>query len=161
MNPRPVTDADSADLIALIGGCFGEYPGCVLDLPGLDAWLLAPASAYAGSGGGMWVLDLDGRVAACVGYKPTAPERVEVKSLYVDAGARRSGLGARLVDLVEDAAVTRDATVVELWTDSRFTDAHRLYERLGYVRGSQTRQLHDPSDTTEFFYAKVLPVRSS
>nr|MBA3524637.1 GNAT family N-acetyltransferase [Geodermatophilaceae bacterium] len=44
---RDATDADSAAVITLIGGCFAEYPGCVLDLPGIDAWMQAPASAYA------------------------------------------------------------------------------------------------------------------
>lgn len=156
MNPRPVTDDDSAAIIALVGGCFAEYPGCVLDLPGLDAWMLAPASAYAGSGGELWVVQLEGGIVASVGYKPTRAGRVELKSLYVAGVARRGGLGARLVGLVEDAARRAGATEIELWTDSRFTAAHRLYERLGYRRGPQTRQLHDPSDTTEFFFDRPL-----
>lgn len=157
---RTVTDGDSPSLIALIGGCFAEYPGCVLDLAGIDAWMLAPAAAYAGSGGQLWVLPRDGALVACVGYKPTGSGGVELKTLYVAAAARRGGLGARLVGMVEDAARADGVRAVELWTDSRFADAHRLYERLGYRRGRQTRQLHDPSDTTEFCYAKDLPVRS-
>lgn len=153
---RPATDEDSEALIALVGDCFAEYPGCVLDLPGLDAWMLAPASAYAGTGGELWVLELHAQVVACVGYKPTGPGRVELKSLYVAATARRAGLGARLVGVVEEAARDAGAHAVQLWSDSRFTDAHRLYERLGYRRGAQTRSLHDPSDTTEFFFDRPL-----
>ncbi len=153
---RPATDEDSAAIVTLIGCCFAEYPGCVLDLPGLDAWMLAPATAYAGTGGGLRVVEADGAVVACVGYKPAGPGRVELKSLYVGAAARRAGLGARLVALVEDAARAGGASLVELWSDSRFADAHRLYERLGYIRGSQTRQLHDPSGTTEYFFDKPL-----
>lgn len=153
---RPATDADSTAIVALVGDCFAEYPGCVLDLPGIDAWMRAPASAYAGTGGQLWVVELDGVVVAIVGYKPTAPGRVELKSLYVGAAARRRGLGARLVGAVEVAARAGGASVVELWSDSRFTDAHRLYERLGYRRGAQTRELHDPSDTTEYFFDRPL-----
>lgn len=153
---RAATDQDSAALTALVGGCFAEYPGCVLDLPGIDAWMIAPASSYAGSGGALWMVELDGDTVACVGYKPTRPGRVELKSLYVAAVARRGGLGARLVGLVEDAARAAGAAEIELWTDSRFTDAHRLYERLGYRRGPQTRHLNDPSDTTEFFFDRPL-----
>jgi putative acetyltransferase len=57
---------------------------------------------------------------------------------------------------VEEAARAAGASVVELWSDTRFADAHRLYERLGYRRGKHTRQLHDPSDTTEYFYDRRL-----
>ena len=53
---RHAADYDSAGLISLIGGCFAEYPGCVLDLPGIDAWMLAPASAY-NAGGRLWVVE--------------------------------------------------------------------------------------------------------
>lgn len=155
MRRRPATDADSTALVALIGGCYAEYPGCVLDLPGIDGWLLAPASAYAGAGR-LWVVELDGVVVACVGHKPTKPGRVELKSLYVAATARHCGLGAGLVSVVEEAARAAGASVVELWSDTRFADAHRLYERLGYRRGKRTRQLHDPSDTTEYFYDRRL-----
>ena len=42
------------------------------------------------------------------------------------------------------------------WSDTRFLDAHRLYERLGYVRTGETRDLHDLSNTTEFFFVKEL-----
>lgn len=154
---RHAADYDSAGLISLIGGCFAEYPGCVLDLPGIDAWMLAPASAY-NAGGRLWVveLDRDGELVACVGYKRSGRGRAELKSLYVAAAARRSGLGARLVGVVEDAARSAGAGVVELWSDTRFVDAHRLYERLGYRRGTHTRHLHDPSDSTEFFFDKPL-----
>lgn len=154
---REATDEDSPAVIALIAGCFAEYPGCVLDLPGIDAWMQAPSAAYAGSGGRFWVV-LDGAVAvASVGFKPVSDEVVELKSLYVAAAARRGGLGRALVALVEDCALALGSGRVELWTDTRFADAHRLYERLGYVRGAVTRYLHDPSMTTEFSFAKDLP----
>src|SRR5690625_3399959 len=65
---HPVVDADSAGLVALIGATFAEYPGCVLDLPGLDRDLLAPATAAADQGTWLWVVEhpLDG-VIGCIG----------------------------------------------------------------------------------------------
>lgn len=153
---RPAADADSAALITLIGGCFAEYPGCVLDLPGVDAWMSAPATSYAEHGGDIRVVERDGAVVACVGWRADADGTVELKNLYVGAAARRQGMGARLVALVEHAAAVRGASAVTLWTDTRFADAHRLYERLGYVRGPETRDLHDPSDTTEYSYRRAL-----
>lgn len=154
---RPVREDDSAAVIELIGGCFAEYPGCVLDLDGIDAWMRAPASSYARRGGEFWVVERDGGVVACVGYRAAEDGSVELKSLYVAAAGRRGGLGARLVALVEAAAAREGASRVTLWSDTRFGDAHRLYERLGYTRGPATRELHDPSQSVEFGYVKDLP----
>jgi putative acetyltransferase len=65
-------------------------------------------------------------------------------------------LGAHLVKLAENEALARQLSSMFLWTDIRFEDAHRLYERLGYVRAPGTRALHDASDTVEYRYSKEL-----
>jgi putative acetyltransferase len=57
---------------------------------------------------------------------------------------------------VEEEARSRGAETLELWSDTRFVDAHRLYERLGYVRGEETRELHDLSRSTELYFQKAL-----
>jgi hypothetical protein len=44
------------------------------------------------------------------------------------------------------------------WSDTRFTDAHRLYERLGYIRGG-TRDLGDVSRSVEYFFEKAIAPR--
>lgn len=155
---RPVGDHDAAQVTELIGGCFAEYEGCVLDPDGIDSWMSAPATSYDSKCGQFWVLvTVDGSmVAACVGWAPALPDQVELKNLYVRASARRQGLGARLVALVESAARTRDAQSVVLWSDSRFDDAHRLYEGLGYRRTGHQRALHDPSNSIEYEFVKEL-----
>ncbi len=153
---RPVTDADSAALIALIGRCWAEYPGCVLDVDGEEPWLRAPASAYADRGGAFEVVEFEGELVACVGLLPEHGGAVSLHSLYVAAPARRRGLGAELVDRVETAACRRGASRVELWSDTRFTEAHRLYERLGYTRLPGSRELRDRSNTVEYHFAKDL-----
>ena len=48
---RDATDADAAAVIALIDLCFSAYPGCVMDLPGLDSDLPQVASHFARKGG--------------------------------------------------------------------------------------------------------------
>jgi putative acetyltransferase len=96
-------------------------------------------------------------VAASVALRPAAgPGGTALKSLYVARGVRRRGLGEQLVSLVEDESRRRGASFVELWTDARFLDAHRLYERLGYIRGPRTRELHDLSRSVELYYRKDL-----
>jgi GNAT superfamily N-acetyltransferase len=153
---RPARDADSAGLIALIGGCWAEYPGCVLDVDGEEPWLRAPATAYAGKGGELWVVELAGELVASVGLVPAGAGQVELKSLYVAKPGRRQGLGAELVGVVETAARQRGVGTVRLWSDTQFGDAHRLYRRLGYRRTGRTRDLHDRSNTTEYEFVRRL-----
>jgi len=43
-----------------------------------------------------------------------------------------------------------------LYTDSRFLDAHRLYERLGYIRQPGLVQRADASNSVEYVYTKKL-----
>jgi putative acetyltransferase len=159
---RPVRDDDAAGLITLIGGVYAEYPGCVLDLDGVDADLRSMASYLAGVGGQMWVKESDTGLVACVGWAPTILDgrpAVELKRLYVAPSHRRQGLGRRLVELVESVAVARGAGIVELWSDQRFTDAHALYARLGFERQPETRHLNDPSDTTELHFVEHVTPR--
>jgi putative acetyltransferase len=151
---RDARDEDSWDLIGLIAACWAEYPGCVLDVHGEEPWLLAPATSHTDLGGRLWVAESGGRVVASIGLKP-AGAGVALKSLYVARSARRHGLGERLVVLVEREAATRGAAFIELWSDTRFLDAHRLYERLGYARGG-TRELGDLSRSVEFYFRKYL-----
>ena len=87
---------------------------------------------------------------------PAAATGVALHKLYVARAARRQGLGTRLCELIFEEARRRGATFVELWSDTRFLDAHRLYENLGFVRGPETRELHDLSDTREFYYRLEL-----
>ena len=154
---REVRDDDSAGLIALIGGCWAAYPGCVMDVDGEEPWLRAPAAGYAKKRGRMWVVpgDEPGALSGCVGYVPEL-DVATLKNLYVDARARRRGLGTALVGLVERAARADGYARVELWSDTRFAEAHRLYTRLGYVPTGRTRDLHDLSNTTEYEFAKAL-----
>ena len=54
---------------------------------------------------------------------------VEIDTLWVDAAARRSGIGSSLLKAVEDDARARGAVVAHLKT----VMAKEFYERLGYT----------------------------
>jgi putative acetyltransferase len=152
---RDALDSDSERLIRLIGEVFAEYPGCVMDVDGEMPHLRRPASAFAGWGGRFWVAEQDGQVVACVGLA-AHDGTAELKHLYVAATSRRRGLGGRLCELVEAEARRRGLGRIDLWSDTRFLDAHRLYESRGYVRGPWTRDLHDLSRSVEYLYSKSL-----
>lgn len=157
---RSGTDADGAALIELIGKVFAEYDGCYLDVDGEMPELRRPATRIAEEGGRFWVAERGGFIVGTISCRPAPlPGVMELKRLYVRAEERRQGLARRLVWLVEDAARETRRPVIELWSDTRFTAAHRFYERLGYHRGPERRFLHDISETWEYHYWKrVGPV---
>lgn len=154
---RDAADGDGPGLIALIGGCFASYPGCVLAVDAEMPELRAIASRHAASGGRFWVAEAAGRIVGSVGLRPAARGGgVELVKLYVAPQARRRGLGGRLVGLVEAQARTRRAAFVDLWSDTRFVDAHRLYRRLGFVQRPGVRHLFDLSGSREYRFVKPL-----
>jgi len=152
---RAARDADSGQIIDLIAAVFSEYPGCVLDVDGESPHLRRPASFFGEQGGQLWVVEQDGRILACGGFTEH-DGRFELKHLYVSAAVRRQGFANQLCQLVEEAARKRGKQRIELWTDTRFADAHRFYERRGYVRGPRTRELKDLSRSVEYYYSKRL-----
>lgn len=154
---RDARDNDAEPLIVLIGGCFAEYPGCILDVDGEMPELRAIATFFRQYDGRFWVAEEDTRVVGSVGVLPAhSSQGMELRKLYVAQAARRQGLGGRLCDLAEATAQACGAAFIELWSDSRFIDAHRLYERRGYERGYDTRVLHDLSQSVEYYFRKPL-----
>jgi putative acetyltransferase len=153
---RDARDEYGDQLIHLIASCYAEYPGCVLDVDGEAPELRAIASTHAGAGGRFWVAESDGQIIGSVGLLPGEDGVVEMKKVYVAKDARRMGLGRRLVSLAEAEAMSRGARGIELWSDTRFDDAHRLYEQRGYVRDPKTRELHDASKSVEYFFRRAF-----
>jgi len=153
---RSARDEDSEGLIRLIDNAFREYPGCILDVDVDMPELRKPASAVKSESGRWWVAEMNGTVVGSVAVTPEKENIIELKKLYVSPLARRKGLGEHLVKLAEDEARNRQAEALILWTDTRFENAHRLYDRLGFVRAPDTRALNDGSNTIEYHYSKEL-----
>ncbi|MEE9195867.1 MAG: GNAT family N-acetyltransferase [Alphaproteobacteria bacterium] len=154
---RQGRDADSPGLIALVGGCFEEYEGCVPDLEGIDADLVDPATAFKRQGGRLWVAVAGRKIVGSIGYAlDQGRETVELKKLYVNRAFRRRGLASRLYDLVRGAAVDHGAAAIDLWSDTRFHQAHAFYLSKGFEQLAESRFLNDPSKTTEYHFALHL-----
>lgn len=78
-----------------------------------------------------------------------------LERLYVDPFARRRGVGRALSEFVIETARAAGYRSLELWSDKRFVDAHRLYERLGaHVVGE--RICDDPDHSPE--WGLILPL---
>jgi len=153
---RPGLDSDAAGLIALIGACWGEYPGIVLDVDGEMPELGALASHYAGKGGALWVAEDSGQIVAMIGVVPHAQGAWEIVRLYMLPPYRGTDLAQRLLATAETHACTAGAMRLVLWSDTRFDRAHRFYEKHSYVRHGPIRVLHDISNSLEFGYAKPV-----
>jgi putative acetyltransferase len=154
---RPAQNGDAQDLFGLLALCFAEYPGCFVDPHDDLLDLLAPGDAFAADGGTFYVVeDLRGRVCACVALNFPRKGVAELHRLYVRPDRRGKGLGQVLTRRMEALARARQALRVILYSDTRFTKAHALYEKLGYCRGPTVRELRDVSQTSEYFYEKAL-----
>ena len=154
---RPARDDDAQDLFGLLTLCFADYPGCYTDPHGDLPDLRQPASCFCAKGGAFWVIeDERGRVAACVGIDYPEPVTGELHRLYVRPDRQRQGLGRRLIAHAENHARSSGASRIVFWSDTRFTHAHGLYERLGYQRVGGTRDLGDISNSVEYRFEKAL-----
>jgi putative acetyltransferase len=154
---RLAVDTDADDLVALVGSCFSEYEGCVLETEHEMPHLLRVASHFAAADGRAWVAEADGSVVGSVACRPVrSGVGLELQMLYVMAPWRRLGLGSRFVDLVESETRRRGQSSLELWSDTRFLDAHRLYRSLGFEQLPDVRELHDLSATREYRFRKSL-----
>jgi putative acetyltransferase len=149
---RKAEDSDFDALCTLIGGCFEDYEGCVLDLKGIDSPVLAIDSYVSKYNGEFWLAIFDEEVVGSVGYI-VENDKMELIKLYVDKTIRRKGLASKLLNLVLDAAASKKVEV-DLWSDTRFVEAHAFYAHHGFDKQEETRFLNDPSNSWEFHFIR-------
>jgi len=114
--------------------------------------LHALASYYADA---LWVAEEQGTIIGMIATRPSADGDWEICRVYVHPDHHGGGLGHRLLDVAESHAAAAGARRLFLWSDTRFTRAHRFYEKRGYGRIGEVRELHDLSHSKEFCFAKA------
>ena len=72
-----------------------------------------------------------------------------LERLYVRPEHRRSGIGRALFQTAIEEARSKSASLMEIWSDKRFQDAHRLYDRMGAVTVGE-RICDDPDHSPEW-----------
>jgi putative acetyltransferase len=151
---RQAREDDAPRIVSLIEEVYREYGFIFVagdELPDV----LAFAESYDGLNASLFVAEEEGALAGSIGVKLHRQRAaVEIKRLYVRAASRGKGLGGALVRTALGWARERGARRIELWSDTRFTRAHRLYESLGFGRGG-VRRLHDANDSTEYEYTRA------
>jgi len=157
-NFRAAEDSDSAPIIKIIGACYALYDNCILDVDLEEPELRAPKTLFAQKGKTMWVMERDAKVVGCVGLSDPDYQtgEQELLKLYLDPAEHGQGFGKELAGFAIKTAVELQCRKLVLWTDTRFKTAHKLYESFGFVRGDETRDLNDISNTSEYFYSLNL-----
>ncbi len=67
--------------------------------------------------------------------------RAQIEAVRVHEAARSRGIGARMIGWAVEVARNRGCALVQLTTDKRRSDAHRFYERLGFVASHEGMKL--------------------
>jgi DNA-binding MarR family transcriptional regulator/GNAT superfamily N-acetyltransferase len=80
-----------------------------------------------------WIAEQDGMVLGSVFVVREDTDTAKLRMLYVDALARGSGIGRRLVEECLSFARAAGYKRMVLWTNKSLVDAVRLYEKAGFV----------------------------
>ena len=67
--------------------------------------------------------------------------RAQIEAVRVRAGDRNRGLGAAMIGWALEESRRRGCGLVQLTTDKSREDAHRFYERLGFVASHEGMKL--------------------
>ncbi len=104
------------------------------------AYVAALVEILAEPSNDLLVVELDGSVVGTLqltsipGMSRRGSRRLLVEAVRVRSDLRSSGIGSAVMRWVSaSAAPAVGAAIVQLTSDASRTDAHRFYERLGYV----------------------------
>ena len=86
------------------------------------------------------------------------PGEAEIRMLVVDPAARGAGIGQALVLACIERAREDGCTMVRLSTETGMRTAHRLYERLGFVRAPDHDWVPVPGVTLLGYELPLLPL---
>lgn len=129
---RRALPSDLATIREIVHGVLAEY-GITPDPAGTDSDLLDLEKSYFAPGGTFEVaVAPDGSIAGCCGVMPHGSETCELRKMYLVKGARRLGLGGRLLQRAIAFAKGRGYRRLELETASVLKDAIALYSGAGF-----------------------------
>jgi len=167
LSVRRATNADIDDVVRVIRAVYDEY-GFPWEKEGYHADLYDLERFYDAAGDRFYVAEMDGTVVGTAALEvfPTVPgglgEVVEhegylrvggtdcsLERLYVHPDARKVGAGTLLLRHVFGEAREAGASHLEMWSDKKFGDAHRLYGRFGAEVVGE-RLCDDPDQSPEW-----------
>lgn len=115
-------------------------------------WVAESNNEILGCGGIEWCPAIPG-AALTLDHTETLPRVAATQAMliryYVRPNARGQGIASKILELSIAAAKLRGITGIEIWSDKRFVDAHRLYQNRGAVVVGD-RILDDPDESPEW-----------
>ena len=90
------------------------------------------AAYYDERGGGFWVALRKQKVVGMFGLEPAAPDVMELRRMYVDPSARRSGIARLMLRFAEAECLRLNVRRLELSTSELQPAALELYRHAGY-----------------------------
>lgn len=155
MKIRPVRNSDTDEIVQIIRDTFQEYgdevclEGCDSDLTDLENHYKSPDAAFV-------VVEEGEAIIGCHAVVRLVDSRFTFKRLYIRQDKRGSGAGDMVFQWAMDKAEVLGASEIEFWSDTRFTRAHRFFEKYGFVQGA-ARDMDDSFHPySEFRFALKL-----
>jgi GNAT superfamily N-acetyltransferase len=90
------------------------------------------ADYYAERGGAFWVAIRDQKMVGMFGLEPASSDALELRRMYVDPTARRSGIARLMLQFAEAECRRRNVRRLELSTSELQPAALALYRQAGY-----------------------------
>lgn len=170
---RLATDASSHDAVSVIREVYEEY-GFTWDEGDYHADLYNIEEYYTSNNGLFWIAyhgseavgtaalerfravpGVQSSIVTIEGQLRIAGSDSALQRLYVRPSSRKVGLGSALMKRVVEEAQSSGCKLLEIWSDKRFAEAHRLYEKFG-ARLIGDRICHDPDQSPEWGLALDL-----
>jgi GNAT superfamily N-acetyltransferase len=152
---RPAAISDAPGVVDLIGRVYLEY-GFVyvpeVEVPDLFRF----DQHYAAPRGAFFVVRDGDVVVGSVGVERLDDTSAELHRLYLDAHLRGRGTGRALVEAALDWCRAEKIPRMILWSDTRFDQAHRLYERMGFRRTGERVLPDDLNQTREYGFERPV-----
>ena len=174
---RPATGKDSLPAADVVKAVFDEY-GFTWDAEDYCADMYDLDSHYTAVGNPFWVAEVDGEIVGTCGleFYDLLPGNIgeaillegkvraggsdcSLERLYVHPNARGKGLGRALLETA--IAEAKDRLAMEIWSDKKLENAHRLYGHYGAIHIGD-RICDDPDESPEWgFVLNLERFRSS
>ncbi len=147
---RPARKEDIDRLTEIIRDTIHSY-GYIFELEFELPDFLDYDNYYGKAKGELYVLEDRGVVAGCGALKLDG-EIPYLSRIYVDEKYRGLGYGKAIVQYLMKRNVELGNNLLELWTDTLFRTAHKMYEKLGFHYTGRVRPLGDINNCFEYHY---------
>ena len=141
---REATDADLQGIAQLLAD---DGLGRGRESDDITIYRAAHRRMQTQSGNVYLVAEIGGDLAGCLQYtvihglSRAGASRAQIEGVRVSAAHRGQRIGESLMTAAIDRARADGCALVQLTTDKTRTDAHRFYERLGFVASHEGMKL--------------------